>query len=155
MLTFDDGYLCTYQNAFPVMQDLGFTAVIFLVTDFSRRANWRDFKDRAMRAPLLEPRHIYAMKETGIEFGSHSVNHSSLPCLADHHLVDELARSKQILESITNESVSMLAYPYGDVNDRVKNAVRTAGYSCAFAVNSGPLNFYADAIRYQLIVTVF
>jgi len=151
ILTFDDGYLCIYQNAFPVLQNFGFTAIVFPVTDFSRRTNWWDFKDKAMRAPLLEPHHVDEMRTAGIQFGSHSVNHPSLPCLADDELVEELVRSKQTLEDITKETVSMLAYPYGDVNERVKSAAREAGYSCAFAVNSGPFNFYKDVYEIRRV----
>lgn len=33
ILTFDDGYLDNYQNAFPVLQEYGFTGTFFIITD--------------------------------------------------------------------------------------------------------------------------
>ena len=39
LITFDDGYLDNYQNAFPLLQKYGFTGVFFVVTELAERAS--------------------------------------------------------------------------------------------------------------------
>jgi peptidoglycan/xylan/chitin deacetylase (PgdA/CDA1 family) len=143
ILTFDDGYLDVYRNTLPVLHESGFTALAFLVTDFSRRANWWD-RRRELQAPLMLPEHIKAIEAAGMELGSHTVSHRSLVGLTDRDLRNELVDSKMALEEIVHQPVSFLSYPYGDVDKRVKHAAHNAGYSCAFAGHSGPLRFDAD-----------
>ncbi|MEK9136549.1 MAG: polysaccharide deacetylase family protein [Bacteroidota bacterium] len=154
LITFDDGYLDNYENAFPVLQEFGFTACISLVADFNRRRNWWDRRYAIMKAPLLRPDQISEMVKGGIEFGTHTINHPSLPSLGERELEQELIGSKHIVEDITGKPVRWLAYPYGDVNSRVKRAARKAGYSCGFAVNSGPLHFESDLYEIRRICIV-
>ncbi len=144
LLTLDDGYLDNYSKAFPVLQEFGFTATIFLVADFSRRYNWWDIPEGTPRAELLQCGHIGEMARAGIEFGSHTVHHPRLPELSHRDLQDELVRSRGIIEDLVCRPVVTLAFPYSATNARVKNAVREAGYSCSFAVNTGPLAIWSD-----------
>lgn len=154
ILTFDDGYLNNYQVAFPLLQEFGFSALVSLVADPALHTNEWDMRKGIAPAPLMEPRHIREMAEHGIEFASHSYRHQSLPQLNNEELTMELLRSKEVIEEILGKRAEALVYPYGDVDERVKRAVREAGYDCAFATNSGPLDFYADLyeIRRMLIV---
>lgn len=144
LLTFDDGYLDNYTHAFPILRDLGLPAIVFLVADFSRRTNWWDVPMGVPEARLLEPEHIRAMAEGAVEFGSHTMRHSSLPSLSDRELTEELVRSRELIEVAAGRPVRALSYPYSHVDERVKRAARGTGYSCAFAVNGGPLRADAD-----------
>jgi peptidoglycan/xylan/chitin deacetylase (PgdA/CDA1 family) len=92
------------------------------------------------------------MSEAGIEFGSHSFSHSSLPLLSDRELEDELLKGKKSLEGIVQQPFSAIAYPYGDVDERVKNAVKHAGYDCGFAAHTGPLKFSTDLFEIRRII---
>jgi len=152
VITFDDGYAETYENALPVLRELGFCAAVFPVLDLSQRFNsWDSIP--ALRAPLLTPEDMREMEAAGIEFGSHTVTHPHLTRSTDAELADELSRSREILGSIVARPLPVLAYPYGDVDQRVKAAVREAGYSAALAVASGPLELQADPfeIRRQCV----
>jgi peptidoglycan/xylan/chitin deacetylase (PgdA/CDA1 family) len=143
LLTFDDGYADTFHTALPVLEEFGFTAIVFPVLDLHRRSTW--WGDMAaISAPLLTPRDMRSMECAGIEFGSHSVNHPWLTRLPEAELLDELTRSREVLASIVEHPLPLLAYPYGDVNPRVKRAVERAGYTAALAVNSGPLSIDDD-----------
>lgn len=144
IITFDDGYLDNYENAFPILQEFGFSAVIFVVPDFSRRTNWWDPPGRLGNIELLLPQHIKHMSDSGIEFGAHSFSHSSLPSLSDDRLEHELLAARVALEDLVQQPVAMVAYPYGDVDNRVKSAARRLGYQCGFAAHSGPLTLCSD-----------
>ena len=124
-----------------------FNATRIPVLDLDRRTSWWDDLP-GLRAALMSPRQIRAMEHAGMEFGSHSLSHRSLPQLTDSELAEELTRSREVLGSIVERPLAVLAYPYGDANERVKRAVQRAGYSAALAVNSGPLAIETD--RYEI-----
>lgn len=144
LLTFDDGYLDNYTEAFPILREYGLPALIFLVADFSRRINWWDTPLGVPETALLQPEQIREMAAHGIEFGSHSLEHSSLPQLTDGELRRQLEESKAAIEASTGRPVRAFSYPYSHVDARVKAALRASGYSCGFTVNDGPLRATQD-----------
>jgi peptidoglycan/xylan/chitin deacetylase (PgdA/CDA1 family) len=146
LLTFDDGYRDNLEHAVPVLRELGLTAAIFPVLDLGRRRNFWDDAP-ALQAPLLDERELRAVEEAGWEVGSHTLGHPWLTRASPSRLADELAGSRRVLASIVARPLPVLAYPYGDVDARVKEAVRAAGYSAALAVNSGPLEIAADPLE--------
>lgn len=152
LITFDDGYLDTFELALPALREFGFSAIVFVVADFSRRTNWWDAPKHILEAPLMEPEHIREMKRSGIEIGSHGLTHRSLPMLSDDELAYELERSKASAEELLGEPVQYFAYPYGELDERVKLATIRAGYACAFASNSGPFSFHSDPFEIRRVL---
>jgi peptidoglycan/xylan/chitin deacetylase (PgdA/CDA1 family) len=144
LITFDDGYLDTLELAIPLLARYGFSAVVFLVADFSRRNNWWDLPKGIPEARLMEKDHVLELKRLGVEIGSHSWSHPSLPTLSDAELAYEFTESRKAVEDLLQQPVHYFAYPYGETDERVKAAARRAGYHCAFSTNSGALSFYAD-----------
>ena len=151
IITFDDGYLDTYENAFPILKEFGLSPIVFVIADFSRSVNSWDKDGALCNAPLLRPYHIRIMSESGIQFGVHSLTHSSLPSLNDAELDQELCLSRTALKGVIRQTFPILAYPYGDVNERVKNAGKRAGYRCAFSAHSGPLKYSSDLFEIRRI----
>jgi len=51
LLTFDDGYLDYYENAYPILRDLGLPSLVFLTTSFMDRGGlmWHDVVRLAVR----------------------------------------------------------------------------------------------------------
>jgi peptidoglycan/xylan/chitin deacetylase (PgdA/CDA1 family) len=74
------------------------------------------------------------LQDGGWEIGSHTVSHPRLTTLADRELADELTRSRQAVEDALHTPCTSLAYPYGDVDARVVEAARAAGYTAAGAL---------------------
>lgn len=68
---------------------------------------------------------------------SHGVTHSSLNLLADDVLNYELSESKKRIEERTGVLVHHFAYPYGDMNKKVAEAVKNAGYLSAVRIDGG------------------
>lgn len=71
-----------------------------------------------------------------IEIGSHTLTHPVLSSLSYDAQKQELLKSKQILEEITNKQIKYFAYPYGgnsDINNISIQLVKECGYLCACA----------------------
>jgi peptidoglycan/xylan/chitin deacetylase (PgdA/CDA1 family) len=77
---------------------------------------------------FLSADEIREMAGSGIEFGSHTVNHAILTQLSPNALRAELAESKTALESIIGRAVDTLAYPNGDCSDVVVRCAQETGY---------------------------
>lgn len=142
IITFDDGYEDNYTHAFPLLMKYGFSAVIFIVTDAMRRANFWDANEP--QVPLLNNEQISEMSMAGIEFGSHTVTHPNLTQCSPEQIRKEFIDSKQMIEQLTGKEIISIAYPYGAVNDTAKSLAIEAGYKFGIATDSGPIKFYED-----------
>jgi len=61
--------------------------------------------------------------------GSHGYYHNDLARINIDDATQEMIRSKQYLEDITDGPVNSLAFPYGSYNNDVTRAAKSAGYS--------------------------
>lgn len=73
----------------------------------------------------------------GVSFGSHSLTHPILSLLGDAALDREMRVSRETIESMTGAPCSLLAYPHGDQDDRVRAAALRAGYRWAVTMERG------------------
>lgn len=74
----------------------------------------------------------------GHEIGSHSLSHPILPHCTDAQLVEEIARSRELLAAgLGGAPVDTFCYPNGDHDDRVVAAVERAGYRYAVTTRWG------------------
>jgi peptidoglycan/xylan/chitin deacetylase (PgdA/CDA1 family) len=80
----------------------------------------------------------------GHEVGSHSMTHPLLDMLDDASLDYEISGSRRLLEQNTDTPITTFCYPNGNFNERVKEAVRRAGYTCAVCTRWGPNSPGAD-----------
>jgi peptidoglycan/xylan/chitin deacetylase (PgdA/CDA1 family) len=136
-LTFDDGWLDFYQNAFPILRKYRFSATIFVVTNYIGKNSAWDYQKKRH----LDWRQIQELSDSGIEFGSHSASHRDLRNLNDRELDNELAGSKAILEDKLGLPIRYLSYPFGRYNNKVIECAAKTGYQNAYAMVSGMGNF--------------
>lgn len=128
VIAFDDGYDCVREYAWPILQELGFSATIFIPTGYLGRWNDWDHQLFGSRFRHLDADAIRELAEDGWEIGSHTHIHCSLTNLPSADLQKELVRSKSILEKITSEPVISLSVPFGRHNYLVLDAAKAAGY---------------------------
>ncbi len=173
-LTFDDGYVGSFQHAVPLLTRLGIPATMFVVAEAPGcwDSFWWDHPDlppslaptrlrymldelwgdehampraTGLRScppvpPCLQPAGwhvIAAAARQGVEIGVHSVTHRRLPRLTDAELQREVVMSRQVIERETGVAPDFFAYPYGLWDERVRAAVRAAGYRGAVTVDPG------------------
>ena len=139
VITFDDGYLDTYEEALPILQQQGFPATVFLVS------GWLDGTEKKCQPPatVLQRSHVLEMSQHGITAGAHSRAHRRLDDLSSSALWAEVAGSKADLESALGLPIRFFAYPYGLYNPAVGQAVRSCQYDLAVAVNNGTADPYS------------
>jgi len=114
VITFDDGYETVYQNAFPILQEFGFTATVFLITGYcGKRNSWPGHVSPVGEQSLLSWTHIEEMARHHIEFGSHTVTHPDLACVTHHEAEREMRESKVMIQERLGRDVEVFAYPYG------------------------------------------
>jgi peptidoglycan/xylan/chitin deacetylase (PgdA/CDA1 family) len=106
-ITFDDGYRDFYSNAFPVLQENGFTASMYLPTAYIGDSS-RRFQDAA----CLTWSEVRELHRAGIEFGSHTVTHPQLRSEKLDSVRREVRDSKGTIEQTLGGAVTSFAYPY-------------------------------------------
>jgi len=74
---------------------------------------------------------------SGVALGAHTVTHRTLPCLSDEDLSFELEVGRDRIAAHTGVRPRCFAYPYGRWDDRVRSAVRGAGYHAAVTLDYG------------------
>ncbi len=135
-VTFDDGFRSVIDRGLPILSHYGFVATVFVPTDYVGRrgpADWPTL-DRWIGGPHedeLAPMSwsdLSVLVEQGWEIGSHTCSHPRLGGLDSTPMFGELAKSRQACEQTLDIDCTSIAYPYGDVDQRVMAAARNAGY---------------------------
>ena len=136
VVTFDDGFEDNFLNAFPILKKYNFKATIYLVPN--QKTNHWEEKNTSVLSNLLNNEQILQMQNSGlIEFGSHTLSHVNLSTINDEQLLNELKKSKEEVEKITNQECEAFAYPYGKFDDNIVNSVKRVGYKNATVVKRG------------------
>ena len=81
------------------------------------------------KKPLMDKEEIKKLSQQ-FEIGGHNLNHSNLTLLSKDEMHNEISRGKEVLEDICGDLVSF-AYPRGQYNNEVINAVKKAGFKGA------------------------
>jgi peptidoglycan/xylan/chitin deacetylase (PgdA/CDA1 family) len=142
-ITFDDGFASVLELAFPILSSLDMVATVFVVTDLvdsGKPLDWPGIDqgggpDRDVRG--LSWAELEQLAEAGWEVGSHTRTHPRLTQLDDETLADELRGSRAACERALAGPCRSLAYPFGDVDMRVVEAAREAGYEAAASLPTG------------------
>ncbi len=127
LITFDDGYLDNYKHAYGILKERDMKATIFIISDFV-----------GLYPNYLKWNQILEMQENGIEFGSHTLNHTPLTqCASMGEVNNQLTQSKAALEWRLGREMKLLAYPCGFQTQEIQDATKAAGYHAAFTVSLG------------------
>jgi peptidoglycan/xylan/chitin deacetylase (PgdA/CDA1 family) len=144
VITFDDGFASVYTHAFPILQEYGFPATVFLVSEYCEKDNnWSSQPAFIPRLPLLTWPQIQEMDRHQIEFGGHTMTHPRLTTLSEKQIEHEVVVSKQKIEDKLGHAIEQFAYPYGLYNDVVISVIQQY-YAGAVTINAGIVGIESD-----------
>ncbi len=152
-ITFDDGFANLYTHALPVLQRYGLKATVYVITGMvGKTTKWTDGAKSLPSLPILDWAQIAALRATGVEIGTHSVTHGFMTQYSDARLQEELEAPNNELEARFGQPVGAFAYPQGDYDERVVEAVKRAGYRTATTVDQGRAHLNGDLLRLPRIL---
>jgi peptidoglycan/xylan/chitin deacetylase (PgdA/CDA1 family) len=123
VITFDDGNVDIYQNAFPIMHEMGFVGTTYIVAN------------RLQSKYYVNVEQLQEMAGDGWEIGSHAMSHTDLT--TDYSIARyEILQSRLTLEDATGKPVNTFAYPYGKTDEFVTNKVSEYGYRAGMGLGS-------------------
>jgi peptidoglycan/xylan/chitin deacetylase (PgdA/CDA1 family) len=125
VITFDDGYLDNYVNAFPLLEKYSMKASFYIISGMIGQPN------------RMTASQIREMSALGMGFGSHTVSHRQLAELSPQEARTELTASKNTLEQILSKAVDFIAYPCGSYTPETLKLARETGYTGGFSVRPG------------------
>jgi peptidoglycan/xylan/chitin deacetylase (PgdA/CDA1 family) len=130
VLTFDDGYRAFRDHALPVLKELGFTATLFIYTDWVGAGrgslSWSDLRELAAE---------------GFDIQAHTKTHADLRrALGEteaqyaRRMQAELEQPQELFNKNLGRRSQVLAYPYGRWEEGLLPKVKEYGYIAAFSV---------------------
>jgi peptidoglycan/xylan/chitin deacetylase (PgdA/CDA1 family) len=131
-ITFDDALVRTAREGIPGLLERGMRCSMFVATGLMGQPH-----------PDLEAEMIMTAGEVGelaaagVEIGAHSVDHPYLDRMRYEEVLDQMRRSRAVLEDLIGRSVTSMAYPYGRASAQTIRAAAEAGYELA-CLCSGP-----------------
>jgi peptidoglycan/xylan/chitin deacetylase (PgdA/CDA1 family) len=137
LLTFDDGYIDAYTNAFPILKEFGFTGTFFVITSRANSNapgyfNWDQARE---------------MVQGGMYVQIHSASHYDMRNRNHDWLVAEIVAPTHDIESHTGVRPKYFCYPSGKYDNAVIKELRAAGYIGAFTTSDGTYEVSDNMLR--------
>lgn len=137
VLTFDDGYLDNYENAFPILQEFGFIGTFFVITDLADQgaegyANWEQLKE---------------MAAAGMRIESHTKNHPDLSTMGRADIIFQALGSQETIAAHIGYMPRYLCYPGGRYDEETMQILSELDMWGAVTTQGGGWHGFAD--RYE------
>jgi peptidoglycan/xylan/chitin deacetylase (PgdA/CDA1 family) len=139
VISFDDGYLSQFTQAFPVLRMHHWHGVLNMEVNFLHGTG------------ALVPWRVRTLIHAGWEVDAHTLTHPDLTTLDDAELSRQVHGSRVALQRTFHVPVDFFCYPAGRYDARVIRAVKLAGFLGATTTKYGlarpPGLFTLDRIR--------
>lgn len=152
VITFDDGYRNTFDEAFPILRQHGMTATVF-VTVGERNGDHRGRVPSLNGREMLSRDEMREMHASGlIRFGAHTLTHPDLTRTSAAHVDAEMRDSKALLEEIlgAGDTVTAFAYPFGRYDEPAR-AIAARYFECACSDRLGMVTSRSDVFALERV----
>lgn len=114
-LTFDDGFSCCWDIAFPELRNRGLSARFFVLAGMLGTRGY------------LAPEQLVEMSSSGMTIGTHGMHHRPWRKLSASMLHEEINEAKDRLECLLGKPVTEAACPFGAYDRRALHALKRSG----------------------------
>ena len=141
-----DGLSDFAEHAIPILRRHGFSALVFLPTDFvgdqARCDHWS-----GEAAPLMDWKTLRSLQNEGVVIGSQGATHRRLTDLTPVEIVTEACRSRAALADNLGIWPDGIAYPSGVTDEAVMRLTGACGYAYGLTSNAGLTDFDQDPLN--------
>lgn len=141
LLTFDDGYLDNYEEAFPILQENGFKGTFFVVSEFIDQG-----REGYMNWSMIEE-----MSRAGQRIESHSRTHPDLTSKDRDGLVWEILGAQETIAAHIGYRPRYFCYPGGTYNEATIQVLRELDYWGAVTTENGSWHGFNNRFEWQRI----
>jgi peptidoglycan/xylan/chitin deacetylase (PgdA/CDA1 family) len=141
ILTFDDGYIDNYTNAFPLLKQYGMTGTFFVLTG---RADAAD-------SAYLSWDMIQEMSDAGMDIQLHAREHYDLRNRPYEWLVFNIIGGRQSIEGHTGRPVNFMAYTSGKYDSGLLRFLSQTNFWAAVTTQPGRQHTLKDALLWTRV----
>lgn len=148
-ITFDDGFISVYTNAFPILKAHSLPFTVFVNTDpihanRPSHVSWDQLKEMKQHGATIA-NHTHKHSHL-INAGKHSTNHDNSELSSQEWreaFKEEVNTAQNLLESKLNQDIRLFAYPYGEFDQQSNQLLKEMGY-IGFGQHSGAIGADMD-----------
>ena len=139
IITFDDGYIDNYHNAFPILEEFGFVGTFFVISEFVDRG-----REGYMNWGMIEE-----MARAGQRIESHSRTHPDLTRKDHDGLIWEILGAQETIAAHIGYRPRYFCYPGGDYNEATIQVLRDLDYWGAVTTASGSWHGFNNRFEWE------
>ena len=125
-ITYDDGFICVYLYAFPLLKKYNVKSTIFVIKDLIGTPGYCTVEQ------------LHEMQDSGIvDIQIHTVTHPRLATLNEEKIRSEISECKKYIEEEFKKEATILCYPYGSYNSTVIRVAKELGCTYGLAMTGG------------------
>lgn len=141
LLTFDDGYHNNLTYVYPLLQELGWCATIFVIGDTLEGTAVAEDEEINKKLTVVE---LKSMDPELVQLGFHGYHHENFSKITPTEIGVAMQRSRSAFEGAGLPFEGVLAYPYGarpkpagELAD-MKKMLKESGIRAAFRIGNKP-----------------